>query len=260
MKASIVVAVVAVLAVPLPYKVTCDCLLQPVVRQYVAAPFDAQLDEVLVVPGDMVGRDDVLARLDAREIRWELAGLTADYNRARKMRDSSLAGREVAKAQMAALEMERLGLRIRLLQNRTKNLQIKTPIDGLVITGDLEKTEGAPLTKGQVLFEIAPLGEMVVEVAIPDGQISHVQPGQQVSIRLDAHPTLTLEGTLTKIHPRAEQRNAENVFIGEVLLPNPGKILRPGMNGRAKVVAAEHPLVWNLFHGAYEYLVYRVGW
>ena len=43
-------------------------------------------------------------------------------------------------------------------------------------------------------------------------------------------------------------------------MDNPDKILRPGMNGRAKIVTAKHPLVWNLFKRAYEHLVYRIGW
>lgn len=259
-KVLVVASVAALLAVPRPYKVKCDCLLQPVTRRFVAAPFDAKLEEALVEPGDLVGEDDLLARLDGREIRWELAGLTADYNRAKKLRDTGLVGRQVSEAQMAALEMERLKLRIRLFENRLKGLQIKAPVDGLVITGDLEKTEGAPLAKGQVLFEIAPLGKMVVELAIPDEEISHVQAGQQVKVRLDAHPSLTLEGTLARIHPRAEQRDSQNVFIGEVLLQNPDRVLRPGMNGRAGIVTAEHPLGWNLFHKAYQHVVYRLGW
>ena len=52
--------------------------------------------------------------------------------------------------------------------------------DGIVITGDLRKTEGTPLKIGQTMFEIGPLDEMIVEVAVPERDVLHVEPGMDV--------------------------------------------------------------------------------
>jgi hypothetical protein len=256
----LLLAVGALLAVPYPYRVRCECRIQPVVRRFVAAPFEAKLDEAFAEPGDVVRQGQPLARLNDREIRWELAGLEADYNRAQKMRDGSLAGQEVASAQIAGLEMERLGLRIRLLKDRIEKLDIKSPIAGLLISGDLKKTEGAPLTRGQTLFEIAPLERMLVEVLIPDREIASVDVGAPVDVRLEAFPQLAFRGTLGKLHPRAEQTEGRNVFLGEVLLDNPEQVLRPGMCGRASIRGPVRPLGWNLFHRAYETACAGLGW
>ncbi|NUQ66647.1 MAG: biotin/lipoyl-binding protein, partial [Pirellulales bacterium] len=76
------------LAIPLPYKVSCHCSMQPVIRRFIAAPFAARLEAVMAEPGDLVSKGQVLAKLDGREIRWELAGLTADLDRAAKARDA----------------------------------------------------------------------------------------------------------------------------------------------------------------------------
>jgi multidrug resistance efflux pump len=65
-------------------------------------------------------------------------------------------------------------------------LDIKSPIDGVVISGDLKRAEGAPVAIGQTLYEIAPLDRMVAEVAIPDDEISRVRLAQSVTINLDA--------------------------------------------------------------------------
>lgn len=76
--------VAAVLLIPMDYRVQCDLELQPVSRRFVAAPFAAPLEECFVEPGDIVAENEILARLDGRELKWELAGIRADLGKARK--------------------------------------------------------------------------------------------------------------------------------------------------------------------------------
>ena len=78
-------------------------------------------------------------------------------------------------AQLAKLEADRLELKTKILELRSNHLEIKSPIDGVVISGDQERAEGAPLTIGQALFEVAPLDKMVVELAIPEDEITHIK-------------------------------------------------------------------------------------
>ena len=251
--------VCGMLAVPMPYRIGCDAQIQPVTRRFVAAPFDATLEKSLVCPGDVVSAGDVLARIDGREIRWELDGLVAEYNRIAKKRDSALVGHQVAEAQLAKLEMERIELRAQLLEHRIGNLDIKSPIEGIVVSGDLEKAEGVPLDKGQTLFEIAPLAEMFVEVAVPEEDIPYVAAEQEATLRLDAYPGEQWNANIAKIHPRAEIRDDRNVFVAEFSLENQSGVLRPGMKGRAKITGPRRVLAWNLFHRPYEKLLQALG-
>ena len=170
-----------VLCLPLKYRVGCDCQIQPVVRRFVAAPYDGKLEKTLVEPGDEVSENQLLAQLDGRELRWELAGLEAELNRAEKSRDAAMAIDEMAEAQQAGLEVERTQLKMQLLQNRLENLEVRSPLAGIVISGDLKKTEGAPLSVGQVMFEVSPLDRMIVEVEIPEREILHVEAGAKSS-------------------------------------------------------------------------------
>jgi multidrug efflux pump subunit AcrA (membrane-fusion protein) len=250
---------VAGMFLPLPYKVNCDCELQPVVRRYVAAPFDATLERSLVEPGDLVAADQLLAKIDGREIRWELAGVTAERTRAAKQRDGHMATHEFGEAELARYEMERLDHKARLLEHRGNHLEIRSPIDGIVISGDLKKAEGVPLTVGQTLFEIAPLHEMIVEIAVPEDDVRHVEVGHTVQVVLDAFPREKFTGNLIRIHPRSEIQETEHVFIGEFELDNPHHLLRPGMHGTATITTEPHPLGWNLFHKPWEKLLYWLG-
>ena len=252
-----------VLSIPFPMKIKCDTELQPRKRRLVSASFDGRLESVFVEPGDLIKKGETIARMDAREIQWELDSLEADYNRAKKERDTASAPPLVdrAKAQIAEYEMQRLEGQRQLLKDRILNLDIRSPIDGVVLSGEMDKLEGARLKMGQTLIEVGPLDEIVFEIAIPDNTVSHVQVGNEVFVKLDSLPNRTFRGVMDRIHPRSEQREHANVFIGEVHLANPADVnLRPGMGGRAKIVGRRHPLAWNLFHRAIEQLVFRIGW
>jgi hypothetical protein len=243
------------LCVPFPYRVKCDCELQPVTRRYVAAPYDAKLDKAFVGPGDVVVADDVLAQVDGREMRWELDGVLVDYDRARKKYDAALSKQTVSDAQLAKLEMDRLQLRRQLLEHCIQNLDIKSPVTGIVLSGDLERTEGAPLKIGQTLFAIAPLEKMVIELAVPESEVSHILRSDDVGVTLDAYPMKVWTGTVDKIHPRAQLLDNDSVFIAEVAIDNSDGQLRPGMKGRAKVIVRPHALGWNLFHQPWEAMI-----
>ena len=229
-------------------------------RRYIVAPYDGTLEKSQVRPGSEVSQGDLLARMDGREIHWELAGLRADRNQASKKRDTALAAQQFAEAQMVKLEMERLELKIRLLEHRENHLVIKSPINGIVITGDLERAEGAPLSIGQTLFEIAPLSEMIVEVAIPEEDIAYVLEELLVEVELGAYPSREWKGRLLQLHPRSEIRESKSVFVAEVRLDNPEGLLRPGMKGRATILGSRRCLGWVLFHKPWESLVAFFRW
>ncbi len=177
------------MALPVPYSVNCDCELQPVTRRFIASPFEGALEKAFVEIGDTVSADQLLARMDGKEVRWEQAGNFADYERAAKERDAQLADRKVGEAQLAKLQMDRLALTSKLLSNRGDNLDIRSPIDGIVVSGELKRAEGARLSLGQTLFEIAPLDQMIVEVEIPESELAHVVAGARRPFGWKPFPT-----------------------------------------------------------------------
>jgi len=101
---------------------------------------------------------------------------------------------------------------------------------------------------------------MIVEIAVPDGEISHIRAGQSVDIRLDAYPGRGWEAPLERVQPRAEIRDEQNVFVAEIELDNADERLRPGMKGRAKIATPHRPLGWILFHKPWEFVVKRLAW
>lgn len=243
-----------IMLIPVPHRVAGSIILEPTVRRFVNAPFDGILKKAFHLPGDHIKNGELLAELDGKEIEWQLSGLKAEKSRAQKQKDVSAAARDTSAVQIAQLEIERIDAQLELLEHRLRNLQIKSPLDGIVISGDLKRVEGSPLNKGHVLFEIAPLDNMLIQMAISVDDISYVAPDQTLSIILDAYPNEIFEQIITKIQPRATTRDSQQVFILEAKIDNVDGRLRPGLKGRGRVYAGTEILGWVILHKASEHL------
>lgn len=250
----------SLMCVPVDYEVACQSELQPVSRRFIAAPFEAPLKKCLVDPGDVVEAGQVLAELDGRELRWELAGIKADLGKASREHDAFLSEQEFGRAAIARLEMDRLQNRASLLSDRTRGLEIRSPVAGIVVAGDLKDSEGVPLDTGESLFEVAPLDEMLVEILVPEDDIRHVAEGMKIRLQLDARPSENFYATIERIYPKAELRDHENVFVAEAKLADHELWLRPGMRGEAEISTGPRALGWNLFHKPVASICGWLGW
>ncbi len=251
---ALVAASVGGLLFPIRYRVPAECRVEPLLRRTIAAPFESRLEKTHVKPGDPVVKDQVIAELDGREIRVALAEAIAERSAALKKRDNAMVLSDAASQQMAQIEADRLDLEVQRLQFRNDHLMIRSPIDGVILVGDLERSEGVPVAPGQKLFEIAPLEGMVLEVSVPDKEVGHVQPGMAVHYRLESDGGRKRVATVEKLSPAAELVDDQHVFIAEAGLGNADGFLRPGMKGEARIVSGKKPVGWIFFHGLWEYL------
>jgi len=245
--------------VPIPHRINCDCLLQPTVRRFAVAPHDGILLESLVKPGDMVESGQLLARMDDRELRLKLSDLLAQKETALKKRDVSRSARDASATQIAELEIEQINAQVELVNFRKNNLEIRSKVDGIVLQGDLEDAQGAPVRTGDVLVEIAPLEDLKLEISVPESDVSYVMPEQETTIVLDGTPFSSMKEKLESIRPMSEVRENKNVFVSELTISNENGVLRPGMQGRAKIKTGSRSLGWILFHRPAErvYSIFR---
>ena len=262
---AVAVAAIALLAWPFHYSIKADCRLAPTVKRVVAAPFQGQLRKSFVQPGDHVNEGHLLAEMDNRDLRLKEAELTASRERAVKQRDKAMSndgtGADPAAAQVANFEVQSIGQELELVQRRIALLAVKSPIAGVVVAGDLRRSEGQPVQQGQVLFEIAPLDEMIVEIDVPDREVSRVRAAQPVSVRLESFAGESWTTAVAKIHPQSEQRDGRNVFVSEAAIANKtAHELRPGMRGRAIIEADRRPLAWIIGHRFWDFVVESLFW
>lgn len=259
----IAVALVAIwmlMLVPITYRVRCNCTTEPVSRRFAVAPFDGLITTGFVEPGDIVRSGQVLAEIDGRTIRWELSGISAEKRSAQRQREIELANENIPQLLLAELEKGRLTSEEAVLEFKKDNLQIKSPIDGVVLSGSLERSEASSVETGQVLFEIGPLDAIKVQLEIPADEIAQVKPGHQVKIWIEGNEEQPLQAMIEVIHPRSLIRDARNVFIAELKFDNESGRLRPGMKGFVRIDCDKKTLGWSLFHKPVNFIRSRFTW
>ncbi|QDT35912.1 efflux RND transporter periplasmic adaptor subunit [Stratiformator vulcanicus] len=245
---------------PVPHSVSCECEVQPTVKRYVAAPFDVAVEEAFVRAGEEVEAGDLLARLDGHEVALALTGVESEIQQAMKRQNTQLAERDYGAARLTQLEIDEITVRKQMLQHRLDSLDVRSPIDGVIIEGDLQRAEGVQLSKGQTLFQVAPLDRMVVEIEVPESDIRLIKTDMPVDVSLEADGWTERSGTVARILPSSQLRNQRNVFVAEIEVENSQNELRPGMRGYAEVTGDSAPLAWTMMRRPVHRLLFWLGW
>ena len=246
--------------IPWPFTVSAKAICEPAIRRFVATPFDSKLLKCKVVPGEKVIEGQLLAVLDGSDLRSRVAALQAQYSQSQQRRSAAMKSGNASEAELERLESVRLHEEIEILKQQQMNLEIRSPINGFVVSGDMIRVEGSPLSIGDNLFEIAPLADLVVEIAVPEQEIGYVEEGMECRITLEAARGESRKTEITSIHPRSEIRENQSVFIAEAKLENSDDDIRPGMTGQARVSIGWRPIGWVLLHRPVESLRRFVGW
>ncbi len=256
------VAALAVLAAVLflfyakgQYTAQAPFALEASVQRLVPAPFDGFLEKVSVKPGDSVtGGKTVLATLDTAELRLKLGG--AKVERIRYLREAAAAMRDgkTVEAQIARFQAERVAIQMQLIEDKIRRGAIIAPIGGTVVEGDIEKLEGKRVNLGDVLFRVAPLGDLRAELSVEEDQIADVleakrraeNEGRDLKGELStvSHPDKRIEFVVDRINPVAEVMENRNVFKVRVRLVNVEEWMRPGMEGVARISIDRRRYAW----------------
>lgn len=252
--------IVSALMFPVKYRLEAPLVIEPVQKRIITAPFDGVIDQVFVEPGGEVTLGAKLLKLDDEELLLRRTQLVTDQKRALKQKDIELATGSAADVQILQFEIAELQAQIDLINHQLANLLVTAPLEGLVIVGDLKRREGASVTTGEALFEIAPLSVVIVEAAVPAAEIDHLEPGMQAEFRVTALPGKKLSGSISNIHLRSTIRESQHVFIAESSLENVDLKLKPGMVGHAKIATGKQPLGWVWFHRAWQKLIEMLFW
>jgi putative IMPACT (imprinted ancient) family translation regulator len=248
------------LALPLPYWPKRECVLEPAVRQFVASPVSGRLLNAYVRPGETVRRGQLLASIDDEALRWDLSAAQADYEAAAKKRDTALATKAAGSVRVAQLELEQINVRIESLKGQLERLQVISPIDGVILQGEWFRSPGAPVSRGDSLFEVAPLERMTVEAHLRTEDLGQIHPGDRVSVHVDAAPHSVWTGEIARIDPRAKIVEDKVVFVAEVEIADEAAVLRPGMKGSATIGAGTRSIGWLLFSRPYYWLMKKILW
>lgn len=217
------------------------------IQQVVAAPFAGYIQEAPVRAGDEVKEGQALLRIDDRELLLEQEKLTSERDKQAREYQEALAGRERSKVSVIRAQIDQTEARLRLIDDRLGHAVLRAPFAGTVVSGDLSRSLGAPIERGQSLFELVPDAGYRVAMQVDEYDVADLEPGQTGELRLAGMPTAPVPITVSRIVPIADAAQGTNLFRVEGEIPQPPDDLRPGMQGVAKVVVGKGSVlqVWT---------------
>jgi RND family efflux transporter MFP subunit len=225
-------------------------------RAELSTRVDGLVTELLVDEGTVVAEDEPILVLDARlaELEADAAAARVEEAEARhrdaiRVRDELLSlkkGRHASEAEIesavaavdiaaAALAAERAALaRAREIVYRHR---LTAPFSGMVVARNVEVGEW--VQRDEAAVEIVALDRMRVRAQLPQRDYVRVLPGAAASLRFDALPERDVDGeVLVRVASGDPRSRSFPVLID---LPNPKRLLAPGMSARVRIDLAAGP-------------------
>jgi len=228
------------------FRVTADATLEGAVTRVAVAPIDGFIVEAPARAGDLVAAGDVLAVLDERDLLLEQRNLQSQRDQVESEYLEAMAEQERVQMGLLATRMEQADVQLDLIADQLARLTIVAPIDGIVVSGDLSQSIGAPVEQGAALYEVAPLDSYRLMLRVDERDIAYVDTQQRGAVLLAALPEETHEFTVTKITPVSSSQEGATFFLVEADLDQASAMLRPGMEGVGKVDIGEYRRIWIL--------------
>jgi multidrug efflux pump subunit AcrA (membrane-fusion protein) len=238
----------------LEYRLAVTAAVTPAELRHISTPYDAVLASVAKFPGDHVRKGEVLCQLDKRELELQQAELKAEMAVAEQETQRAMATKTPVDARLAQMQVNLACARHAVVTNRIERATIVSPIDGVLVEGDLRTKVGSVMPQGTPLFQVAPAEAWRLELRIPDGSSSDIQGGLCGRFACQARPDAVQTFQLKRLQPSAVVYDKQTVFVAEAQLSEPEAWLRPGMEGVAKINMGRRPAWWVLFHTATDYI------
>ena len=203
-----------------------------------------------------------------RRATADLAQASQAYDRASELSKRTLISQEAFDDAKAALQAKRAGydaslqnaknLRasiqaseatMKLAGRQLRDTEIRAPFDGFV---EKRLVNLGELVKAQMpVMAIVRLDPLKVTAEMPEKMAPWINGGRPVELHVDAYPTRTFTGKVTRISPAVN--TATRAFPFEAAVPNGDAALKPGTFARVHVESGKVDDVLTLPYAALQY-------
>lgn len=247
---------------------------EPKTKVEISAQVSARIIALPFREGQTVKNDDVLVRLDGRDLaalldsakaqlRSEEARLEGaqaalisaqlEFNRRKELS----ATKDISRAEYEGAEVEfkqaqsRLSVAERSIDIARANIQraekdlentvIKAPFDGVITKLNAEVGEtvviGTLNNAGSVIMEVADLTVMLLKTRIDEANIAPVKDGQRARVYVNAYPEFPFTGTVGHIGLKRQVDNDGTAYFEtDILIDKPAEImLRSGLTANTDI-------------------------
>jgi len=270
---TLLTAIVLMCVVPWSFYLSGKGTLQPSERRDVFAWLDGVVVDVKVKHGQAVKKGELLAVMRNTDLEVNYADIagqkTSTQEQINSIRRSLLDERnKLSDEERIRLSGQLLQLKktydslvkqLELLKQKREQLNVLSPIDGLIVTWDVHNLLiHRPVRQGQVLMSIAdPSGDWELELHMPEERIGHIVAAQQrikpelmTKYILATDPGNEHFGSVKEVGAKAEPSEEEGntVLVRVAINKNDFEERRPGSTVNAKVNCGYAPIGYVWFH------------
>ena len=231
------------------YRVSAHAQMQGEVRRVLSVPFDGYIRAQYLRAGQVAESGALLAEMQDNDLVLDRLRHVAQRNQYLLELDRALSKRDLAQANVARAQIEQKDAEIELADQTLARTQIRAPFASVVVSGDLSQSIGKPVSRGDTLFELAPLDRYRITLMVPELEIQSVVQGQHGSILLTALPERPFSFEVTAVTPVSHVQDGLNGFEVHAVLRDNDPRVRPGMEGVAKIEVGERNIAWIWIHG-----------
>ena len=167
-----------------------------------------------------VRKGDPLAEIYSPEVYAAVQELKV----AQSIPGSSLAGMARDKVRLLGIEDAEINKMLKAGDGKYL-VVVRSPVDGQVIQKMVQ--QGATVSAGQMLFEIADLNSVWIEADVYERDLSLIHQGQEIDAAVEAYPQRVFQGQLSLIYPELNTSTRTNRVRFDV--DNKERLLRAGM-------------------------------
>jgi multidrug resistance efflux pump len=226
------------------FRISSDSVLEAGVCRVVVAPQQGYIASAHVRAGDRVREGDLLATLDDRELRLEQRKWQSRRAQLLKEYRKALAGSDRAEVAILNAKRAQAEAQLRLVEQQLARATLVAPFSGMIVKGDLSQALGSPVTRGEVLYEVALTDEYRVVLKVDDRDIGLVSLGQRGQLKLSGIPDQTIAITIDRLTPVSATEEGRNYFRVDAVMDSHSDLMRPGMEGIAKIEIGRENLLW----------------
>jgi len=172
-----------------------------------------------LVSGGLESRD----KLESAQASLDIA--EAEFTNKRSALDLLVAPPRPEEEAVLRREIEKQEAHLSFLKEQVDAQQVTTPINGTVVIG----------RTGGCLLEV--LSDREVELAVPvsDFDITLIEEGQGVRLKVRSYPGRTFDGRVVRIPETADGHSSQARFPVVAVISNTDGVLHDGMSGYAKI-------------------------
>ncbi len=248
----------AFLVWPVTHKIGGEAHVQGKVQRALIAPFEGYVSESYARAGQIIEQGQLVAKLDDKELMLEQQELIGDKDELKKQYRRSLAELNPSEGTIIKAQLAQKEARINLIEQKLSRTDISATFDGVIVAGDLTRSVGKPVKKGEVLFEIAPLNRYRVIIKVNDHEVHPIKVGQKGSLVLSSLTHLSIPIEIINITTIQHEQDNAGMFSIEASIQGDVASLRPGMHGFAKIEVGQASRLWVWTHELIDWLRFKL--